>query len=57
MDYHKNAAFFHSVRAYLAPRSHKGVEARTVKPEGRGGMISELALLVVMKGLRSRVLA
>lgn len=37
MNYHKNAAFFHSVSVGLAPRSHKSVEAPMVKPEGRNG--------------------
>lgn len=42
---------FHSVSAYLAPRSHKSVEAPTVNPEGRNGTISELAVLIVMQGI------
>ena len=37
--------------AYLAPRSHKSVEAPTVNPEGRNGTISELAVLIVMQGI------
>lgn len=58
MDYHKNAALFHSVSAYLAPRSHMSAEVSIVKHEGRNGMISELALHVVMQGIEvSGVLA
>ena len=51
MDYHKNAASCHSVNGYRAPKNHKSVEAPTVKPEGRNGMIWEVALLVVMQSI------